>query len=353
MADEPTGVRSGTPTDAAGPQALAARIAFAGGVISIVLGVSITVLGGSLPRPVQLLPLAASALVLGLPHGAVDHLVLARARGEPVTRRDLAFVGVLYLVGGSLYALVWFLAPAVAFALFILVTLAHWGQGDVYALVELAGADHLETRFLRVLTAAVRGGLPMLVPLIAFPAEYAFVAGALIGLFDPAAATALDPVFAPTTRLAVAAGFGTLIAVTLGVGFFHADDRGPWLVDVAETLGLLAYFAVVAPILAIGLYFTLWHSLRHVLRTMLLDDRANGALVQGNVSLAFDRFARDAAPLTAAALFVFIGLTLSIPATPATLEEAMGLYLVGIAVLTIPHVVVVTLLDLEAGLWSP
>ncbi|MFP8953968.1 Brp/Blh family beta-carotene 15,15'-dioxygenase [Natrialbaceae archaeon A-arb3/5] len=353
MTDDPTGARTDRSTAPTGSQTQAARIAVLGGTLAIGGGVAVTVLTGSLPRSVQLLPLVASVLVLGLPHGAVDHLVLPRARGERVTRGDLAFVGALYLVVGSLYALVWFLVPAVAFALFIAITLAHWGQGDVYTLVELAGASHLKTRSLRVLTAVVRGGLPMLVPLVAFPTEYAFVAGALIGLFDPAAATALEPIFASRTRLAVAVGFGTLIVLTLGIGLFHADDRGPWLVDVAETLGLLAYFAVVPPILAIGLYFTLWHSLRHIVRTMLLDDRANEALEQGETSLAFVRFASDAAPLTAAALLGFVALGILVPATPATLSDALGLYLVGIAVLTLPHVIVVTLLDREAGLWSP
>lgn len=352
MAEKPTGVRSSN-SEPTGSRTVAARIAFIGGALVIVSGVTVTALVGSLPRPVQLLPLAASVLILGLPHGAVDHLVLPRARGERVTRGDLAFVGVLYLVVGSLYAAVWFLAPVIAFAFFILVTLVHWGQGDVYALVDLAAADHLETRSARILTAVVRGGLPMLVPLVAFPEEYAFVAGALIGLFDPAAAAALEPIFAPTTRFAVAVGFGTLIALTLGIGFLDAADRRAWWIDLVETLGLLAYFAVVPPILAIGCYFTLWHSLRHIVRTMLLDDHASGALEQGEMSLAFGRFARDAAPLTAAALLVFIALGLSVPATPATLADAMGLYLVGIAVLTLPHVVIVTLLDRETGLWSP
>ncbi|OVE84647.1 Brp/Blh family beta-carotene 15,15'-dioxygenase [Natronolimnobius baerhuensis] len=353
MADESTGVRSGTPTEPTGSQALAARITVVGGALAIGGGVAVTALTGSLPRSLQLLPLAASILILGVPHGAVDHLVLPRARGERVTRGDLAFVGVLYLVVGSLYAAVWFLAPAVAFTIFIGITLAHWGQGDVYTLVELASASHLETRSMRILTALVRGGLPMLVPLIAFPAEYAFVASALIDLFDPAAAAALDPIFATTTRLAVAVGFGTLVVFTLANGFLVADDRGPWVIDAVETLALLAYFAVVPPLLAIGCYFALWHSLRHVVRAMLLDDHARGAVARRDLPVAFGRFARDAAPLTAGAVLVFVALGFSIPATPATLADVMGIYLVGIAVLTLPHVIVVTLLDLEVGLWSP
>lgn len=193
----------------------------------------------------------------------------------------------------------------------------------------------------------------MLVPLVAFPEECRFVAETLIGLIDPAAVSAIDPAFAPAVRLVVATPLGLVIVTTLGIGILAADNRRPWIVDTLETLGLVAFFAVVSPILAIGLYFTCWHSLRHVLRTMLLDERASEQLARGRIARAFARFARDATPLTVGALLVFAGLAFAVPATPTTATEAMGLYLVGIAVLTLPHVVVVTALDLVSGIWSP
>ncbi|ELY76012.1 Brp/Blh family beta-carotene 15,15'-dioxygenase [Natrinema pallidum] len=332
----------------------AARLAFGfGSLLAVAAGA--TIVFGSPPLVYQYVPLALSVVVLGLPHGAVDHLVLPRVRGDPVTPRSLAFVGVLYLLLGSAYALVWVLAPVAAFILFILVTLVHWGQGDVYALLEFVGADHLETRASRLLALLVRGGLPMLVPLVAFPGQYAFVAETLIGVFDPSAATALDPLFEPTGRAAVVIGFGSLIALSLLRGGCRTSpgERWPWLVDAAETLGLVGYFATVPPILAIGLYFCFWHSLRHVLRTMLVDPVASAALERGAIRTAVSRFARDAAPLTLAALAVLVGIWLAVPRTPATVADIIAVYLVGIAVLTLPHVVVVTLLDREDGIWSP
>ncbi|SER26208.1 Brp/Blh family beta-carotene 15,15'-dioxygenase [Natrinema salaciae] len=331
----------------------AARLSLGFGSLLAVAAVA-TIAFGSPPLVYQYVPLALSVLVLGLPHGAVDHLVLPRVRDDPVTPRSLAFVGVLYLLLGCAYAVVWFLAPVAAFVLFVLVTLVHWGQGDVYALLEFVGADHLETRASRLLALLVRGGLPMLVPLVAFPAQYAFVAETLVGLFDPGAATALDPLFEPAVRTAVTIGFGSLIAlsVLLGVHRTSPGERWPWLVDAAETLGLVCYFATVPPILAIGLYFCFWHSLRHVLRTMLVDPVASAALERGAIRTAVSRFAHDAAPLTVAALVVLVGIWIAVPRTPATVADVLAVYLVGIAVLTLPHVVVVSLLDREAGIWS-
>ncbi|EMA45737.1 beta-carotene 15,15'-monooxygenase [Halobiforma nitratireducens JCM 10879] len=337
------------PTDA---KRRANRLSLAFGVLTIAAGLAVVLAAGSLPLAYQYLPLVATVVVFGLPHGAVDHLVLPRVRNESVTKRSLALVGLLYLVVGASYALVWFVTPAVAFALFILVTLVHWGQGDVYALLAFADADHLETRASRLLALFVRGGLPMLVPLVAFPDQYAFVAETLVGLFDPAGAAALAPAFEPTVRLVVGVGFGLLVVVSLALGYRRADALEPWLIDAGETLGLVVFFAVVPPILAIGLYFALWHSVRHILRTLLVDEPATAALTRGNDLAALGRFARDAAPMTAGALVVLAGLALLVPQTPATVPEVAALYLVCIAVLTLPHVVIVSLLDLEQRVWT-
>lgn len=328
-------------------------VSLAAGATTILVGLAVVAVAGSLPLSVQYLPLLVSVLVLGLPHGAVDHLVLPRAREEPVTRRSLATIGLLYLAIGGAYAVVWVFTPVAAFVLFILVTLYHWGQGDVYALIELMGVDYLQNRGSRTLTLLVRGGLPMLVPLITFPEQYAFVAGTLVGLFDPAAATMLEPAFRPTVRRVVGLAFGLVLVVSLARGAVRSRLSGSWLIDAGETTGLVAFFAVVPPILAIGLYFCFWHSLRHILRTMLVDDPAVAALSRGALATAGRRFARDAAPLTGGAIVVLGAIALLVPRTPATVPEVAGLYLVTVAILTLPHVVVVSALDREQGLWSP
>ena len=305
----------------------AARLSHRFAGLTILLGLALTALASvaGLPPTAQYLPLALSVVILGLPHGAVDHLVIPRARGERVNRRSMAAVGLLYLLVGTAYAAVWFLTPVAAFAFFILLTLAHWGQGDVYALRELTGVTYLESTAARVGALLVRGGLPMLIPLIAFPRQYE----------------------------AVAIAFGGLIVLTLARGFLRsADDRGPWLIDTAETLGLVGYFSLVPPILAIGLYFPLWHSLRHILRTILLEPTARETLSEGETKAAFGQFAREATPLTLGALVVLGGVGLAVPQTPATVPDVLGLYLVTIAVLTLPHVVVVSILDAEQGIWA-
>jgi len=323
------------------------------GWVALALLLGTTPLLGDLPTAYRYAPLVASAVVLGLPHGAVDHLALDRVRSRSPTPRSVGRVGLLYLLVGGAYAACWFLAPTAAFVLFVALTWVHWGQGDLHALVRLGGASHLRTRGQRALTVAVRGGLPMLVPLVAFPGRYRAVGQALVGLFGPGSLGGVGWLFAPSTRLAVGAGFALLTAGTLALHARRAADPGDWVLDAGETLLLWLFFLLVPPVLAVGWYFCLWHALRHVGRLALVDDGAATALAGGDLSLALGRVARDAAPLTAASLLLLGGWYLLVPASPTDVPGLVAVYLVLVAVLTAPHVVVVTLMDRAEGVWTP
>jgi Brp/Blh family beta-carotene 15,15'-monooxygenase len=304
---------------------------------------------------VQYVPFVVSLVLFGLPHGALDHLVPARLAGVRPTLRSIATVVALYLILGCAVIGLWFVAPAFAALGFIALTWFHWGQGDLYALVTFTKSSYLNTRGLRALALAVRGGLPMLVPLIAWPELYRHVLGAAAGLFSTAGplsggqlsggALSAGPhslvgpelawLSAPGTRVAVAVGFGALVvsylvlthrrvkarsihsAGALGIKN-NADSLRAWRVDAAETALLALFFVLVPPILAVGLYFCLWHAVRHILRL--------GAL--GHSTLR--QFSRDAAPITAISL---------------------GMYLVLLSALTLPHVVIVSWMDARQHLW--
>ncbi|WP_440765392.1 Brp/Blh family beta-carotene 15,15'-dioxygenase [Natronorubrum sp. DTA7] len=353
MTDSRTSTRPEIYPERRRARAVARTVSLVAGTAALVLGTVLAVVTGSLPLSVQYVPLLVSVVVLGLPHGAVDHLVLPRARNEPITTRSLAAVGALYLVVGAAYAAVWLVTPVAAFVLFILATLFHWGQGDVYVLVDLFGADYLDASWRRLLTLVVRGGAPMLVPLVAFPEQYGFVAGTLVGLFDPDAAATFESVGQPRVRLAVGLGYGLTVVTALGIGYVRSGNSRAWRIDAGETVALVAFFAAVPPVLAIGCYFCFWHSVRHIFRTMLVDDGAVSALAAGALGRASRRFARDATPLTVGAILVLGAVALLLPQTPATVPEVGALYLVTIAILTLPHIAVVSVLDRIQGLWWP
>lgn len=309
-------------------------------------------LGASVPLEYQFIPLVASVVLFGLPHGAVDHLAPTRVRGRSATARSLAAVGLLYLVVGGLYAGVWFLAPVVAFAAFILITWLHWGQGEVHSLTALLDLGHLQTPGQRALTALARGTLPMLVPLIAFPDQYRFVAETIVSLFGATTLGSAAVVFTPEGRAVVGLGVALLLFASLALGFVRRTDRRDSLVDAGEVTLLVGFFLTVPPILAVGLYFTFWHALRHIGRLIALDLGAQRALEDARYRAVIARFTRDSAPLTAASLVLFALLYLLVPVTPTDISALVGVYLVFIAALTLPHVLVVAWLDHHQAVWT-
>ncbi|MFC5368424.1 Brp/Blh family beta-carotene 15,15'-dioxygenase [Salinirubrum litoreum] len=335
-------------------------------VAAIAVATLLVTLLPPLPVEVRYAPFVVSVLLFGLPHGAVDHLVPGRMLGQGgyALRPLLAVLGVYTLLGG-LYLVAWYVVPVAAAVFFVLLTWFHWGQGDVYAMLAFERAGHLQSRAERALALVVRGGLPMLVPLVGFPGEYRAVAEAWVRLFAPESVSALAPFFTTGARTGVAVGFLAVTLLSLGAGLWRvrAGQRGAgtdaedgelrrgWLRDAGEVALLWLFFLLVPPILAIGLYFTLWHALRHIARLVVVDDPGASALAAGDYLGALVRFARDATPATVGALLFFAGLYLAVPTAPGDRAGLLGLYLVGIAVLTLPHVAVVTWMDLRQDVW--
>lgn len=323
--------------------------------VSVALGVTTVVaLGSDIPPWAQYVPFLASLLVLGLPHGALDHLVPARMSRLTI-RGSVTRVSVLYLVLGVVVLVTWLIFPLAAFIVFIGITWYHWGQGDLHALVAFSGATHLRSVPSRVLTVVVRGGLPMLVPLLAFPEAYLDVVTTTASLFrdDLTITTGTVDGVRRIGMIALPAAAILLFVLTARQGQGIRVTRS-WLADGAEVLLLTAYFSIVPPIFAVGMYFCFWHALRHIIRLQLIDAAAATALRAGEVARAMRIFARDAAPATALALLILV-IAAVIAGTPGDPEPArlLGVYLVLLSALTLPHVVVVSYMDRRDRLWAP
>ncbi|MEO0742495.1 MAG: Brp/Blh family beta-carotene 15,15'-dioxygenase [Bacteroidota bacterium] len=298
------------------------------------------------------LPFLLSVVLLGLPHGAVDHVVLLRLRDAPFQAGPLLRVLTPYLAIGLAYLAVWFAMPVVAFVSFIALTWAHWGQGDVHSLLTLTGGGHLVHRWQRVWALVVRGALPMFVPLLAFPEVYLAVADAVAGVI--AEDTGLPAMLPRPVLLAGALAYGLIVLGYLAAGFRAAGrtHRQAWVLDAAEVALLTAFFVTVHPLLAVGVYFCLWHALRHVVRLAAVTTAAPQAPRHGWLASA-TTFAVHAIPTTALALVFLAGLYWIVPERPTTVDEFIGLYLVLIAALTLPHVWVVIRMDAAEQVWTP
>jgi Brp/Blh family beta-carotene 15,15'-monooxygenase len=290
--------------------------------------------GATVPLAVQVVPFAASVLLFGLPHGALDHLVPARLDPGISRRRSITAVVLLYAIIGGATAAIWLTAPMVGFALFILITWFHWGQGDLW--LDRALDEEPGSRIDAVLTLLVRGALPMLVPLIAHPGDYATVLASMVGVVDPGAATGLGVLATAPVRAAAAAALVLVVAAHL---LLRRRQGAPIRRAAGEIAVLAAFFTTVPSVLAVGLYFTFWHAVRHIVRLELLEPGGRAALAAGRLGRGFLRFARDAWPVTLCAVVLLVGAAL------AFRSAGLGTYLLLIAALTTPHTVVVTWMD--------
>lgn len=313
-------------------------LAWGGVVASLVLAPWLA----SAPQWVLALPWIGSVVALGLPHGAADPVVPFAMRGERLRLGPVALFCVAYIGLGAAYLGVWWSLPATAAVGFLGLTWAHWGQGDLYALRALGWDAHLGSTGHRVLAAVVRGALPMAVPLAAFPTVYADVVRAMAAAVRPDRATAAESFILSLPSGALGVGLAALFSVYAAWGAVvvrkNAGGGRTLVLDLAEVLGLAAFFALVPPLWSVGVYFCLWHALRHLARLgpLIADGSAR-------------KLALYALPGTVGAV-ALIGLLFSGAIDGAV--SGVGAYLVGIAALTVPHVVVVGWMDWKQRVWT-
>lgn len=282
--------------------------------------------------PTQLVLLAGLVAGLGLPHGAVDHWQ-GRALVQPHLGRAWWLVfGAGYSATAFIVILAWMASPPLLLAGFLILAAAHFGSEDVAA----RPAMHRASTPLGILDGGLRGSLPVLLPIAFHPGETAALFAALLPETD---SVQVEQALAP---LALA---GPLYIGALGALAATALTRGDRLVG-AEIIALGAVFAALPPLLAFVIYFCLWHSPRHSL--FVIAGSEDQTLTRGLV-----RFAAAAIPLTAltiaAGVLAWFGLRDLFTDAEATLQVVF----IGLAALTVPHVILPLLIRMLRPRHSP
>ena len=278
------------------------------------------------------LPLALVGAALGIPHGAVDHLVpwwwagtdpVGRAR-RPATVR-LALFAAAYAAVAAVALATFVLAPTPALVAFLVLSAVHFGRGEVVTSAERSGR-RVPSASGDWPVALAHGGLVVGLLLWARPDD----TDALLRGLSPRLAEATLGVRVPGLALLALA-----VVVALAVLL-----RGRRRLEAAELALLAATFTVAPPLAAFGVYFGLWHSLRHTGRLLdLARGAARPAAHDAGWSSAGRILARAAALPAAVALLAVLGLWWA--RDLAGLQAEVGVLLA----LTFPHAAVVWGLD--------
>ena len=205
-------------------------------------------------------PIAVAAALVGLPHGAADAGLLRAA-----SARRARVMGCAYLIGALATAGLVRIAPVPTFLALLVLAVVHFGAGEVeYARGASAipsSAIGLRGRLRDRAAVLAAGGLIIAVPFAVHPSGV----DAVLRAVDPALPAAL-----PGWLRWSAVGLSGVCALVVGAIDLPRRRFGP-----SAELALLAGLGLLAPpVLAFGVFFGAWHSLRHTARLLALPSAA-------------------------------------------------------------------------------
>lgn len=269
--------------------------------------------------------LALIALAVGIPHGAVDHIVTV-PKFQPL-RMVLFLTGYLGVVGIVILGIL--TENLLGFQLIVVLSAIHFGIGDASFISE-------QDRRANV------SGFPKY--------SYAFAAGfvpVMLPLTSPQTSQALAEV---NPALIGWAGQFTELVFWFVLGFAVLAMARQLLVkrfDNVIDLGLLLGLALIAPpLVAFAFYFGFWHALRHTGRLTLELPSSQLSFRNGSSKAAFMKAVNAGLP----ALVLVLGFTIWLGVTQGfdLSQQLLWLLLVVIWALTVPHMALTARLDYRA-----
>ena len=321
------GGRAGTSSDVMATAVLASRVVVAAAVV----------IGLAAPDRVERHAAVVLALgfAVGLPHGAIDHLLPARHRWLGPGRLRMVVLLAGYLATAALSFLGLVLATDVVLPLLLAVSVLHFGYGDLTALRGRPPTWDGARSTIGGLVDAVARGAPILAgPLLCWPSVTGRAFGAM-GWTD-----------LPSRRATLLVA-GALLAVSV-VGVLRAWVAGQ-PASALEIVLLAALFVLLTPLAAFGVYFGAWHGLRHTARLLADDPASRADLLVGRWGRPLVRFGRAAAVPSAAAVVVVVALGVVAADHNGLVAPVFAVLLA----LSVPHVVVVGWWDLCEGTPAP
>jgi len=266
--------------------------------------------------------IAVVALAIGIPHGALDHLVTL-PKAQP---KKMAIFIVVY-VAVAIVAVVGILKfNTVGFIFVLFMSAVHFGIGDAAFINEIDKRRGAPQKLKRWFYIPAAGFTPVFIPLVnsASTEALASVNPALINWHG-----GLDS----EILLAI-----TAFAV-ISIGVMALTKRYREALDLTVLL-LLAHFA--PPLIAFAVYFGCWHAMRHTARLTLSLPRSIENLTQGMLRKAFSNAVIPGLPALIGT-FVVAGL-LTLSGQDFT-DEFFWMALVVVWALTVPHMAVTAKLD--------
>ena len=269
-------------------------------------------------------------VLIGIPHGANDHLLFFNLINKRVDEKNekstLFFSSYIGLI--LLYVCCWYLFPTFSLGLFILISIYHFGQSNVYI-------SPIESKFVKLISIFLSGSFVLLTPI------FAHIETAL-------------PVIQTLTKnpdfLVISEKLGNKLAISTGMLMIihwvilmlskHINLKDG-LIEILNIFLLFGLFYYSPLWIGFAIYFTLWHAIPSI------EDQINFfKTTRENYNLG--KYIREIFPFS---LIALLGLFLAFQFSGDYISVNQGLALLFsfIAVITLPHMIMMDLLYLRLG----
>ena len=269
---------------------------------------------------------ALIALAVGIPHGALDHLVTL-PRTSAIKMAVFILVYVAVAIAAVVALLTW---NVIGFIAVVVMSAVHFGIGDAAFISEIDRRSVDRKPFQKYLYAAAAGTLPVVIPLVNEKSNSAL---------EKVNPQLLDWHQGLNNDLML----WTMVLTAIVLLRLVQKRRDGEAIDLV----LLYLLAVTAPpLVAFAVYFGCWHALRHTARLTLTLPSSQAAFAEGNSQRAFIKAVLPGTPaligtfVVAAAIVTFRGDSLD--------DQFLWVSLVVVWALTVPHMAVTARLDRKA-----
>ena len=267
--------------------------------------------------------LAVIALIIGIPHGALDHLVTL-PKDKPAKMALFVIIYVLIAVAAVWAILRW---NVLGFQLVVIMSAAHFGIGDAAFIAESERLNNGVSKSLtdRLIYALPAGLLPVFVPLTSD------LTNSALAEVNPQLIN-----WAGSNSNLIHLLVLLIAASSLFILILKRDDKS------AMDLALLAALSILTPpLVAFAIYFGLWHALRHTARLTLNLSKSEIAYQNNEPKRAFINAVLPGIPALIGTFIVAAVLA----ATNPDNSRLLWSILVVIWALTVPHMMVTAKLD--------
>ena len=269
--------------------------------------------------------IAATALALGIPHGALDHLVTL-PKSKPAVMALFITIYVLVAVVAVIAILEF---NVFGFIFVLLMSATHFGIGDAAFINEMDRRGRRKKALSRTIYAIASGATPVMIPLVnsASTDALAQVNPSLIDWHQGFDQEILYGV----------SGFALIAIVTLFMSHRKRES-----LDIAL---LLALALIAPPLIAFAVYFGCWHAMRHTARLTLSLESSQRGYEEGNLRKVFLSAVLPGTPALVgtfliAGVLALIGNEFN--------DDFFWMALVVVWALTVPHMAVTAKLDRSA-----